>query len=46
MLCGSMVERVLISCIEVVNVTKIEIQDGFFIPTAGVCCAGVWWRGC
>ena len=29
-------ERVLISCIEVVNVTKIEIQDGFFIPTAGV----------
>ena len=36
MLCGSMVERVLISCIEVVNVTNIEIQDGFFIPTAGV----------
>ena len=29
-------ERVLISCIEVVNVTNIEIQDGFSIPTAGV----------
>ena len=29
MLCGSMLERVIICCIEVVNVTKIEIQDGF-----------------
>ena len=36
MLCGSMLERVLISCIEVVNVTNIEMQDVFFIPTAGV----------
>ena len=35
MLCGSMVERVIICCIEVVNVTNIEIQDGFFMPTAG-----------
>ena len=33
MLCGSMVERVLISCIEVVSATKIEVKIVFIIIT-------------
>ena len=41
MLCGSMVERVLISCIEVVNVTNIEMQDVFFYTYSwGTQCEG------
>ena len=46
MQCEGMLERVLLCYIEVVNVTKIEMQDDFFIPTAGVRCVGVCWREC
>lgn len=41
MLCGSMLERVLISCIEVVNVTKIEIQDVFYTYSGDMLCEGM-----